>query len=84
MNMSEKLKRIKNGFHTVSFDKEELTRRISIGRLMNAFRIRGVSVAISDHFKIVCAKGYGMMASSAFVKRALLLIGLFVHVSASE
>ncbi len=60
MKLAERIKRVENGVHPVLLDKNELPFELTIQKLMQMYRVPGLSVAVIDNFKIVWAKGYGV------------------------
>ena len=60
MKLAERIKRVENGFHPILLDKNELPFELTIQKLMQMYRVPGLSVAAIDNFKIAWAKGYGV------------------------
>jgi CubicO group peptidase (beta-lactamase class C family) len=58
--MSERISRVENGFRPILLDKNELPVELTVEKLMEMFKIPGLSVAVIDDFEIVWAKGYGV------------------------
>ena len=60
MELAERIRRIENEFHPILLDKNEPLFELNIQKLMQMFKVPGLSVAVIDDFKIVWAKGYGV------------------------
>ena len=60
MKLAERIERVEKGFHPILLDKNESPLELSIQKLMQMYRVPGLSVAVVDNFKIVWAKGYGV------------------------
>ena len=60
MNLSERIKRVENGFHPILVDESESPLKLTLERLMQMYRVPGLSVAVIDDFRIVWTKGYGV------------------------
>ena len=59
LRRAERILRIENSFRPILLDKNELPFELTLQKLMEIFRVPGVSVAVVDEFKIAWAKGYG-------------------------
>jgi CubicO group peptidase (beta-lactamase class C family) len=60
MKLAERIERVEKGFHPILLDRNELPFELSIQKLMQMYRVPGLSVAVIDNFEIVWAKGYGV------------------------
>jgi len=57
---AEKIQRIENGLPAISAGIDAPRVQLTLQKLMELFKIPGVSVAVIDNFKISWAKGYGV------------------------
>ena len=60
MKLAERIERVEKGFHPILLDRNESPFELTVQKLMQMYRVPGLSVAVIDNFKIVWAKGYGV------------------------
>jgi CubicO group peptidase (beta-lactamase class C family) len=58
--LAQRIERVENNFPAISMGENEPPLRINLQKLMEIYRVPGMSVAVIDNFKIVWAKGYGV------------------------
>jgi CubicO group peptidase (beta-lactamase class C family) len=58
--LTQRIDRVENGFAPISLGKNELPLRLNLQKLMELYKVPGLSVAVIDNFKIALAKGYGV------------------------
>lgn len=58
--LDERIQRVENGTLFTSIDRNEPSVQLSLHKLMELFKVPGVSVAVIDNFEIAWAKGYGV------------------------
>src|SRR5690349_12974390 len=56
----EQIARVENGLPPISIGRNQLPLQFTLQKLMELYRIPGLSVAVIDNFKIAWAKGYGV------------------------
>jgi CubicO group peptidase (beta-lactamase class C family) len=60
MKLAKRIKRVENGFHPILLDKNESPFELTIQKLMQIYKVPGLSIAVIDNFKVVWTKGYGV------------------------
>lgn len=60
MMLAQRIKRVENGFRPIFLDKDESPFELTIKKLMQMYRVPGLSIAVVDDFKITWAKSYGV------------------------
>ncbi len=58
--LAQRIARVENDFPTISLGEDETPLQINLKKLMEVYKVPGLSVAVIDNFKIVWAKGYGV------------------------
>jgi CubicO group peptidase (beta-lactamase class C family) len=58
----DRVRRFEANAASVTFSDKDGTLQLSLSRLMQAYKIPGLSIAIIDNFQVVYAKGYGVIA----------------------
>jgi CubicO group peptidase (beta-lactamase class C family) len=61
----ERARRIENAFALVHLDEDNSPFPVTLEKLMELYRIPGLSVAVIDDFKIAWARGYGVVEAGA-------------------
>ena len=56
----QRIARVENNFPAISLGENEPPLQINLRKLMEVYKVPGLSVAVIDNFKIVWAKGYGV------------------------
>ena len=57
----ERIERVENGLPPISLGRNQLPLQLTLQKLMELYRIPGLSVAVIDNFEIAWAKGYGVI-----------------------
>jgi CubicO group peptidase (beta-lactamase class C family) len=57
---SARIKRVENGIPPMPLSADEPPMRLNIEKLMQLYKVPGLSIAVVDNFKIAWAKGYGV------------------------
>ncbi|HLO29396.1 MAG TPA: hypothetical protein VK249_09690, partial [Anaerolineales bacterium] len=58
--LAERIQRIESGLPPLSVGKNKKPLRLTLGKLMELYRVPGLSLAVIDNFDIVWAEGYGV------------------------
>jgi CubicO group peptidase (beta-lactamase class C family) len=59
-DLAQRIERVENGFPSISLGENEPPLQVNLQKLMEVYKVPGLSVAVIDNFKIVWAKGYGV------------------------
>src|SRR6266852_4019619 len=62
-DLAQRIERVENGIPPISLGENEPPLRVNLRKLMEAYKVPGLSVAVIDNFKIVWVKGYGVTES---------------------
>jgi CubicO group peptidase (beta-lactamase class C family) len=58
--VEQRIARVENDFPPISLGENEPPLRVNLQKLMEVYKVPGLSVAVVDNFKIVWAKAYGV------------------------
>ncbi len=58
--LAERIQRVENGLPPISLGRNKSVLQLTLRRLMELYRVPGLSIAVIDNFEIVWAKGYGV------------------------
>ena len=56
----EQIERVENGLPPLSLGENQIPLRLTLQKLMELYRVPGLSIAVIDNFEIAWAKGYGV------------------------
>jgi len=59
-DLAAHIQRVENGIPPISLGGDQPAIELNLPKLMELYKIPGLSIAVVDHFKIVWAKGYGV------------------------
>lgn len=59
-NISARIQRVENGMPPIPLESNQPPLQLNLEKLMQLYKVPGVSVAVIDNFKIAWAKGYGV------------------------
>ena len=57
---AQRIERVENGFAPIPLGENEPPLQVNLQKLMEVYKVPGLSVAVIDNFKIVWAKAYGV------------------------
>jgi CubicO group peptidase (beta-lactamase class C family) len=58
--LEQRIARVENNFPAISLSQNETPLQVNLQKLMEVYKVPGLSVAVIDNFKIVWAKAYGV------------------------
>jgi CubicO group peptidase (beta-lactamase class C family) len=58
--VEQRIERVENGIPAISLGEGEQPLQVNLPKLMEVYKVPGLSVAVIDNFKIAWAKGYGV------------------------
>jgi CubicO group peptidase (beta-lactamase class C family) len=58
--LEQRIERVENGFASIPLGENEPPLQFNLQKLMEVYKVPGLSVAVIDNFKIVWAKAYGV------------------------
>ena len=58
--LAQRIARVENGFPPIPLGENEQPLQVNLQKLMELYKVPGLSLAVIDNFKIVWAKGYGV------------------------
>lgn len=59
-DQAQRVERVENGFPPIALGENEPPLQVNLQKLMEVYKVPGLSVAVIDNFKIAWAKGYGV------------------------
>jgi CubicO group peptidase (beta-lactamase class C family) len=59
-SVAQRIERVENNFPPIALGENEPPLQVNLQKLMEVYKVPGLSVAVIDNFKIVWAKGYGV------------------------
>jgi CubicO group peptidase (beta-lactamase class C family) len=59
-DQAQRIARVENGIPAIPMGENEAPLQVSLQKLMEIYKVPGLSIAVVDNFKIVWAKGYGV------------------------
>ena len=64
-DLAARIQRVENGMPPIPLEENQPPLRLNLEKLMQLYKVPGVSVAVIDNFKIAWAKGYGVTEAGA-------------------
>ncbi|HTS35941.1 MAG TPA: serine hydrolase [Candidatus Solibacter sp.] len=64
-DQAPRIQRVENGIPSIPLSGEEPPLRLNIEKLMQLYKVPGMSIAVIDDFKIAWAKGYGVIEAGS-------------------
>ena len=64
-NQNARIQRVENGIPSIPLSGEEPPLQLNIEKLMQLYKVPGLSIAVVDNFKIEWAKGYGVIGTGS-------------------
>src|SRR5689334_24932364 len=58
--LAERIQRVENGLPPLSLSRNESPLQLTLQKLMELYKVPGLSIAVIDNFKIAWAKSYGV------------------------
>jgi CubicO group peptidase (beta-lactamase class C family) len=59
-DQAQRIERVENGIPAIPLGENEAPLQVNLQKLMEIYKVPGLSIAVIDNFKIVWAKGYGV------------------------
>ena len=64
-DLAARIQRVENGIPPIPLGNNEPPLQLNLEKLMQFYKVPGLSIAVIDHFKIAWAKGYGVTAAGS-------------------